>query len=346
MTIIIAAFRDGWGRVLRAPVILLGVFLVTLLYVIPSGRVVEQSITDSLGNSLDAQTMLSGVNSEWWDRFGETATGIDRTFAPTVIGFGAVLRNLSRVLDNGPLPLAVEGLAAAYMLLWLFLVGGILDRYARMRPLRTRAFFSACGVFFVRFLRLAVIGALGYLFLFNVVHGWLFEQFYRWVTRDLTVERTAFVIRVALYIVFLGPLLFWNVVMDYAKIRAVVEDRRSMLGSVLAAWRFVVGHPLKAGGLYLLNGAGFLAVIALYALAAPGASGAGVVAWIGFGVGQVYLLARLAVKLAFYASQTALFQRSLAHVGYTAAPEQAWPESPAAETIVNAASSRPSTSGL
>jgi hypothetical protein len=346
MTIIIAAFRDGWGRVLRAPVILLGVFVVTLLFAVPSGRVVEQSIAESLGNSLDAQSMASGVNSEWWDRFGESATGIDRTFTPTIIGFGAVLQNLSGFLDNGAAPLAVVGLAAAYLLAWLFLVGGILDRYARMRPLRTQAFFSACGVFFVRFLRLAVIAALGYLFLFGVVHGWLFEQFYRWATRDLTVERTAFVIRVMLYAVFLGLLFFWNVVIDYAKVRAVVEDRRSMLGAMLASWRFVVGHPMKVGSLYLLNGAAFLLVIAGYALVAPGAAGGATRVWMGFVIGEVYLLARLAVKLAFYASETALFQRSLAHLAYSAAPEQVWPESPAAEMIVNAADAQAPSSGL
>ena len=43
------------------------------------------------------------------------------------------------------------------------------------------------------------------------------------------------------------------------------------------------------------------------------------------------------MKLSFYASETSLFQRSLAHAGYTAAPEPRWPESPAAEAIVNAA---------
>jgi hypothetical protein len=44
-------------------------------------------------------------------------------------------------------------------------------------------------------------------------------------------------------------------------------------------------------------------------------------------------VARLLVKLQFLASQTALFQRLLAHAGYTAAPVPSWPESPAAETI-------------
>lgn len=346
MSTVIAAFKDGWGRVLRAPAILLGVFIVTLLVALPAGRAVEQSIADSLGSSLDAEKMAGGVNGEWWDRFLETATGLDRTFRPTIIGFGAVLDNLSRFLDNGTLPPGTMGLVGAYLALWLFLVGGILDRYARARPLRTQAFFAACGVYFFRFLRLAVIGGLGYLFIFGAVHGWLFGGLYRWATRDLTVERTAFVVRVALYAVFFLLTAFWSVVMDYAKIRSVVEDRRSMLGAMLAAWRFVTGHPWKTAGLYLLNTVGFLIVIAAYALAAPGAGGSGAMVWAAFAIGQVYLLARLAVKLAFYASQTVLFQKSLAHAAYTAAPEPVWPESPAAEAIVNAAAPRTPASGL
>ncbi|MCX6550818.1 MAG: hypothetical protein NTY02_07415, partial [Acidobacteria bacterium] len=285
MTIMLAAFRDGWRRVFQAPAILLGMWLIAVLTVIPAGLVVEQGIATSLGSSLDAQTLATGVNSEWWDRFGETATGLGATFSPTIIGFGAVLDNLSRFLDNGPLPAALLGLVALSLLTWIFLVGGIIDRYARMRPLRVHGFFSACGVFFVRFLRLGIVAAIGYAFLFGVVHGWLFDRLYGWATRDLAVERTALVIRVALYVVFLELASFWNLVMDYAKIRAVVEDRRSMLGAVLAAWRFVVGHPLKAGGLYALNGVAFVAVLGLYAAAAPGAAGYGGAAWWAFAIG-------------------------------------------------------------
>ena len=337
MAKIFTAFRDGWGRVLGAPMVLGGVFLLTLLAVVPFGLALEQDIQAGLGKSLDAQTMATGVNSEWWERFSETATGLERTFTPTIIGGAAVLDNLSRFLDNGPLPIAIAGLGAAYLLVWIFLVGGILDRYARMRPLRTGAFFASCGVYFVRFIRLGIIAGLGYALLFWHVHGWLFRDFYGWATRDLTVERTAFGIRVALYLVFLGLVSFWNLVMDYAKVRAVVEDRHSMLGAFLAGWRFVVGHPAKTGGLYLLNGAAFLLVVSIYGLSAPGAAGYGRTAWLAFLVGQIYLLIRLAVKLSFYASATSLFQRSLAHAGYTAAPEVLWPESPAAEAIVNAA---------
>ena len=336
MATIYAAFRDGAGRVFRAPSVLLGVFLVTLLMAVPPGIVIQNSISSSLGHSQDADTAATGVNTEWWDRFSETATGLDGTFAPTIIGFGAVLDNLSRFVDNGAVPPVLLGLVAAYLLIWLFLVGGAIDRYARNRPTRAQAFFGTCGVYFWRFLRLAIVALIGYAFLFGLIHGWLFDGFYGWATDDLTVERTAFLLRLGLYAVFGAVLVFWNVVMDYAKIRAVVEDRHSMLGSVLAAWRFVVGHPLRTGGLYLLNGVMFLAVVAVYAGLAPGAAGAGPMAWLGFAVGQVYLLARLAVKLGFYASQTAMFQRSLAHVDYTAAPMPVWPDSPAAEAIGNA----------
>jgi len=337
MTTVWTAFRDGWGRVVRAPAILFGVFLVTLLVAIPAATAVEGTIAGSLGHSLDAAKMADGVESDWWARFGESATGFDRTFTPTIIGFGAVLDNLSRFLDGGLQASAVAGLAAGYLLVWLFLIGGILDRYARMRATRAQVFFGACGVYFLRFLRLAVIGAIGYVFFFGLLHGWLLRGLFGLATHDLTVERTAAAIRLALYGVFLGCVAFWNVVMDYAKIRAVVEDRRSMLGSFLAGWRFVVGHPLKSGGLYLLNAATFLLVILLYGLVAPGSASGGAMAWTGLALAQVYLLARLAVKLAFYASQTSLFQRSLAHAAYTAAPEPLWPESPSAETIANAA---------
>jgi hypothetical protein len=336
MATIYAAFTDGARRVFRAPFVLIGVFLITLLVAVPPGIVIRNSISSSLGHSQDADTAASGVNTEWWDRFGETATGLDRTFAPTIIGFGAVLDNLSRFVDNDAVPPVLLGLVAAYLLTWLFLVGGVIDRYARNRPTRAQAFFGTCGVYFWRFLRLAIVALVGYAFLFGVVHGWLFDGFYGWATHDLTVERTAFLLRLGLYAVFGAVLVFWNVVMDYAKIRAVVEDRHSMLGSVLAAWRFVVGHPLRTGGLYLLNGVMFVAVVAVYALLAPGAAGAGRMAWLGFAIGQLYLLARLAVKLGFYASQTAMFQRSLAHVDYTAAPVPVWPDSPAAEAIDNA----------
>jgi hypothetical protein len=74
-------------------------------------------------------------------------------------------------------------------------------------------------------------------------------------------------------------------------------------------------------------------IVALYALVAPGAGSGGLLMWIGFAIGQLYVIGRLWTKLAFWAAETSLFQSRLAHAGYTARPEPSWPDSPAADAI-------------
>jgi hypothetical protein len=307
----------------------------TVLVALPLALVLRGMIARHLGSSLAADTALTGVNYEWMQEFGDQATGVGATFGPTVIGFGAVLDNLSAFLDDTPRPLVIAGVASAYLALWIFVAGGILDRYARDRPTRSHGFFAASGVFFFRFLRLAAVQWLAYAFLFAILHPWLFDRLFPGVTRDMTVERSAFFVRAALYGLFAIAVGAFNLVFDYAKVRAVVEDRRSMIGAIAAAVRFVARHPV-AIGLYVLDVCVFLLSVALYALytqMTPGASGAGIAMWAGFAAGQLYVLARLWVKLLFWASETALFQSRLAHAAYAAAPPLVWPDSPAAEAI-------------
>lgn len=330
---IASAFRDGVQRVKSAPAIVIGVFLVTVLLALPLGFVLRDMLRAHLSDSMVAETVASGVDYDWWQEFAAQATGVGATFSPTIIGFAAVLDNLSSFVDNAPRATALVGVAAAYLVVWAFLVGGILDRYARNRPTRAAGFFAASGIYVFRFVRLALIAWLAYSFLFGIVHEWLLENLYDWLIRDTTVERTAFVIRVLLYIVFLSGVVFCNVVLDYAKIRAVVEDRRSMIGATVAGFRFVVRRPGRVLGLYMLNTSMVLAVLVVYAMLAPGAGGIGFSMWWGFFVGQAYVLARLGTKLLFLATQTAFFQAELAHAGYTAAPLYVAPESPAVEAI-------------
>ena len=114
-----------------------------------------------------------------------------------------------------------------------------------------------------------------------------------------------------------------------------------MLGALLAGWRFVTAHPLQAFGLYLLNSASFalLLWVALKAFTGGRELIARDATYLA-SAGMLYLLVRLTLKLVFFASETAFFQRSLAHANYTAPPQLLWPESPAAEEIINAAANR------
>jgi hypothetical protein len=74
----------------------------------------------------------------------------------------------------------------------------------------------------------------------------------------------------------------------------------------------------------------------VYALLAPGFPGSGVRMWTILALGQLYVLMRHYLKLLFYASETSYFQSAFAHASYTAGPALDWPESPAAEAILNA----------
>lgn len=328
----LAAWRDGIHRVNHSLRLLVGVWAMTVCLSIPLTVVLQGMLADHLGDSLAANTAAAGVNYDWMQEFAEQATGVGVTFKPTIIGFGAVLDNLSAFLDNTPRPVVIVSAAAAYIALWLFVAGGILDRFARNRAIGAHGFFSAAGVFFPRFLRLGVAQWVVYAWLFGPVHQYLFADLFPTLTRETTVERNAFALRVLLYIGFAGLVAAANLVFDYAKVRAVVEDRRSALGALGAAVRFVRANGASLG-VYALNVLLFLGCVAAYAIIAPGAGGGG---WSIEGallIGQIYVAGRLWVKLVFWASATALFQGRLAHAGYVASPQPVWPDSPAAEAI-------------
>ncbi len=330
---IAAAWRDGWRRVWSAPAILAGVVVTTFVMAVPFAITLRGALQSHLGRSVAANQAAQGVSYDWWQEFLSQATGLGTTFTPTIVGFASTLDGLSSILDRSGEIAPIAAAAVAYLLVWMFLVGGIVDRYARQRPTRAHGFFSACGTYFFRFVRLGAVAGSVYWWLFAYVHAWLFTDLFRSLTVGLPVEREAFAWRVALYVVFGTALVFVNVLADYAKVRAVVEDRRSMLGAWLAAWRFVVARPSRVFGLLALNTVMFLALVTLWAVIAPGIVGSGLRMWVAFALGQAYLLARLALKLHFLASQTALFQASLAHATYVARPAAAWPDSPSAELV-------------
>ena len=319
---------DGWRRVASAPAAIAGVLMFTLLTALPLALTLRDALEDHLGSSLAATAAADGVNYDWWQEFSAQASGLGTTFTPSVIGFATTLDSVSGLLDGRRLITPIASALAIYVMGWLFVSGGILDRYARGRGIGAYGFFAASGTFFLRFLRLGIVAALAYWFLFAYVHQWLFARWYVNATRDLDVERTAFYWRVLMYAIFTALLAATTLVFDYAKVRVVVEDRRSMAGALIASIRFIVRNPARVCGLYLLNVMAFLAVVGVWALVAPGAGGSGPSMWIGVIVSQFYILARLVVKLQFLASETALFQQSLAHWGYTAAPVNEQPLPP------------------
>ena len=331
--IVFDAWRDGWRRVAHAPAVVMGVFALTFVLALPLALSLRSLLEAHAGRSAMSVDAAEGISYDWWQEFLSQATGLGTTFTPAIVGFAATLDNISSLADAQSEIASVVGALALYLAGWTLVAGGIIDRYARQRRTRAYGFFAASGVFFFRFLRLAAVSGIFYWWMFRYVHPWLFDEWYPRLTDAVTVERTAFFVRAALYGAFGLVLVLANLVFDYSKIRAVVEDRRSMLGALMAALRFIQRNAGRTISLYSLNASAFVLLLIVWALLAPGVGGDGLSFWLGFLLTQCYVLARLALKLQFLASQTSLFQASLAHARYTAAPEPVWPESPAAETI-------------
>src|ERR1044071_7163813 len=209
---------DGLRRLRSAFPAVVGVYLLTLLMALPLALTLRDTLQDHLGLSLAANDAADAVNYDWWQEFSGQASGLGTTFTPSIIGFATTLDSFSSLLHERALITPIVAVLAVYLLGWVFV--------ARGRQIGAYHFFAASGTFFLRFLRLGIVAGIVYWFLFTYVHDWLFAKWYVSLTRDLPFERTAFYWRLLMYAIFVTLLAMTTVVFDYAKVRAVVEDRR------------------------------------------------------------------------------------------------------------------------
>src|SRR6476619_1837976 len=93
-------WRDGIRRVVSAPSLLVTVWALTTAVSLPLVLAIRGDIVSSLGRSLAARTAARGMNYEWMQEFAGQSTGLATTFRPTIVGFAAVLDNLSAYVDN------------------------------------------------------------------------------------------------------------------------------------------------------------------------------------------------------------------------------------------------------
>lgn len=284
-----AALRDGARRVNRAPAVLFGVWALTIVAM-----------------------LLPAVMGR--------AIARDAAQADTITDVGGFVDDLSALAAGTPRPASIVAALTAYAIVSLFLAGGIIDRYARDRATRSFGFFGACGVFFFRFLRLAVVQAIAYGVLFGLLRPWLIGRADSTAARLVITGTFGTLVAIA------------SAIFDYTMVRAVVEDRRSMIGALGNALGFIQRHFVSVATLYVVDALLFAGVVAAYQAIAPDAA-PGVLGWMALTVGLGFVAIRLWTMLLFWASETALFQMQLAHAGYVARPEPLWPESPAAEAI-------------
>lgn len=329
---VLGAFIEGWRRTLRAPGVTMAVWIVTTLVTLPLAATLHDDIVTHLGPSTMAERAVEGWDLDWTGEFADQAQGVSATFTREILGAAGLVATLSRIFDaERPAP-ALVGAIAIYLGAWIFLSGGIVDRLARARPIGGAMFVALSARYFPRLLRLAVAAGAVYWLLFRTLHPLLFGPLFDRLTRDVARESYALGILAALYAVFALCLGLVSLVVDFTRVRLVVEDRRSVIAAFGAALRFVRRRFWRVAGLYAINVLALVLATRLWIQVAGGASSPDWVALVGT---QIYLIVRIWGRMAFLTSEAVFYQGELAHAHYTAAPLPRWPDSASVEAVRN-----------
>ena len=312
-----------------------GMFALTLLVALPLAFALRGMIATHLGGASRPTPPRAGTNYDWWQEFSarhrprhhvravdhRLRRGARQPERPPRQPARWPRRSPARPRLAGPLVVPVRRH----------------HRSLRARPADARTgFFAACGLHFWRLLRLGMSAAWSSTPCCS--GGCTAGSSNASIPADRRTSpsnATAFVCRLGCLRRVRAAAAVVNLIFDYARIRIVVEDRRSALGA-LDRRRAVRAAPSRRGlGCISLNGAAFLCLVLVYAVLAPGVPRSGVPMWLRCWLGELYILVRHYLKLLFYASETAS-SRARSRTPRTRPRRVVWPESPAAEAILNA----------
>lgn len=235
----------------------------------------------------------------------------DRMF-PADLGLGGFPFNISAgEYYQAVLSPAQNATLALLLVIWIFLSGGIIDRLARDSRSPSSRFFAACGACFAPLIRLTLLSMLVY----AGVLTWIEP---RLAALSGGLSETA---RLALFGALATLLFLIAIVFDYARVRLVIEDRRSALGALMASLRMLRAH---AGRLFATQALFWLLLVLWITLRAS--AGAAPPVWLAF----IFTAGELLLKLALIGSQVSLYQHHFATAGWVARRDPSWPDEPSA----------------
>jgi hypothetical protein len=198
--------------------------------------------------------------------------------------------------------------ALLFILVSVFLNGGIIGRLAAGEKTTLQGFFADCGKHFGRFFRVFLLSLPVYILVFGGLIKLVSAPFNVWA-KNAAGEMPVII---ASNLKFLMTILLLSIVQmyfDYVKIHLVVRDGRKVLAAAAAALSFIGRKFFKAWGLYLLVGLLFIATTAVFIAVTnvlPGTGGAALA--LGFIWAQAYILARIWIKVLFFAAELDLYR--------------------------------------
>ena len=248
-------------------------------------------LEDSLARHEAAAEMARRFDTSWWL---DVTTSRAEAFAAALdaAGFAALLSAL----------------------LGCFFAGGLLQAYHdTLSDLPMDRFMTSCRRWAARFVFLFALSLPVYWLVHRMVNYHLALALDDLMERVVD-ERTGLALNLGRALLFLALFDLVTLAADYARVHAIVKADRSMLSSLSAGLRFVLGHPWRAGSqecvavaLQALALALFVPLDALVARA--GGTVAGVV--LALIAGQSFVLMRLFLRESARAAQVAAYRAFL-----------------------------------
>jgi uncharacterized membrane protein (DUF485 family) len=203
----------------------------------------------------------------------------------------------------------ITALGVVYVVLTLLTTGGALAVFSSAeRRFTAPVFFRGCGVYFWRFFRLLIVAVIFYGIFVMALNGVL-SSLVEKLTKSWTQER---LVRLVSWTKVLGVAFVFvvvNMIFDYAKIRLVVDEGRSAIMAAFRSIKFVFKNFKRTLALFLfcmLLGLIFISIYNPLEHVLPQNTKRWIVAV--FVLQQLYILARVYVRLTFFSSEVLLYE--------------------------------------
>lgn len=241
-----AAIRHGFSiaRQVRPAVWVL--FLVNLGLAALAALPIYRGILGFTGHSLMSRELTYAFPADWLVDFAVNKPGALERYAAVIALFGLLSLPVNTVL-----------------------AGGVLARFRA--PDQTASlgdFFRDTARYAWRLLRLMMIGLVCYWVIFRLLHSGLYNHLEKW-TRDWQDDRSVFWVRLGVGLVMLLALAFVNLVMDYARVKLVMDDGATAAEAFLASLGFSLARLPRACVVYAVPSSCGIALLGLYWLLVP-----------------------------------------------------------------------------
>jgi len=240
------ALRQGFSVARRTRSVVWVLLLVNLGLAALAALPIYQGVLGSTAYSLMSRALASGFSVDWLTDFSFNRVGAFKRYGELIVWFGLLSLPVNAIL-----------------------AGGVLARFRTPElGYSVGDFFRNAGRYAWRMIGLMIIGLICYWIAFRLLNQGLGNLIDRW-TRDWLDDRPVFWLHLVASIVLLLVVGFVNVVMDYAKVRTVMDDGSGAVESFFVSLGFSLSRFGRAVVAWAIPSLGGVALLVIYLVVGP-----------------------------------------------------------------------------